>query len=196
MLPAFAMDVVAAAWDSIQTEELGAIYNDHFEPTGGKVVVGHVDPQRVELGDTTREFRSLSSKVEAVANARGWGLGSLDLAANNNTDYGVYRAVEKTYLLQVPSEATLVPTDITDAAYYVAGIYYGRLYEVSFWGSQESVSGAIQVGGAMTAARGGLGGWAEKSSVQYQIRTVGFREKAGNSESALFAKDSGDRSTV
>jgi hypothetical protein len=186
---AFADDaVLAAAWDGVRVEDLGRLYTKDFQPItvdARSIVVPATPPVISELGSTDREFRVVATAAEVQANAKAWGIGSASLGTGKDTTYAVYRAIDKIEYRQV-DDTRLVPTEVPEARYYIHAVYFGRMYEVGFWGEQSHVAAALSASGVAYA--GGIDAWAKENSLEYKIRTVGFRARESSDGSALFAR--------
>ena len=180
---ASAADVVAPAWDGLAITDLGRLYDADFD-----ALPGHLPgASRVtELGQMARDFRRVESETELAACVRAWGFGSASGTSDAKTSYGFFRAVEKASLAEWELPEELGDVD-EGAAYYLRGIHVGRLYEVTFSGSDSAIQGAVHAD--LGAYGGDVSGWASANQVTFSIRGVGLQGKDG---SAIFAKTEAD----
>jgi len=171
----------ASAPLEMSPDDLGRYYDANLRPLQSKVPTSNA--RVIQTGETQRELKQVQNDLELKANAQAWGLASASAGINISKQHAYYRAIQidRVHHLDGVPPGVEAPTD---AAYYVSAVYMGRMYEVHFSGTSESVNAAIS--GTTGVYSGGLDAWASQHHVEFKARTVGLQPReSGNG--AIFA---------
>lgn len=177
--------VTITAPDGTIDDDLGELFDARFQPIAGSLRPAGVAPERRPLARTDRETREEMTATEVTASAGVWGIGA-DLASDSQRTYGYMRAFQHTQVVQISRSASLSQAP-TGAVYYLSRIWYGRMIEVRYGGSRESVRAHVR---ALTpegaSAGGGVGSSA--STEYFHAVTLGLEERVQRDLSALAAQ--------
>ncbi|MBX3276278.1 MAG: hypothetical protein KF729_38855 [Sandaracinaceae bacterium] len=182
-------DVLARAPLGVGPEHVGRFYDVDFRPLVGGANTLVPDPthvQTIPVAHTRRVFRALQSEAELRANAGAWGIAGRVSTADVSR-HAYFRAYQLDMLTQVNESIPMPAVVPARAAYYVSGVFVGRMIEAHFSSNSTRTMAGLEA--SFGAASGGIETWAQQQQVSVQIDTLGLEPSDSD---ALFAQTQGD----
>lgn len=176
----------AAAALHIGPDDLGRPVDATFRPLSGRDGAALVSNEEESVRVTTlnrmeHSFFAVDDSRALAANAAAWGLHSARAGARATDRYACFRAFQIVEVREVDDAVELREPSPT-AAYYVARIYYGHLYETVFSGDERGFHAGVRTD--FFAASGGIEAWAQRRGLRTQVRGVGMSPR---DDQAIFA---------